>query len=46
MLEKRFRRLGSIQFQRMGELEDFGWQYPDLWAMAQAELIRDRGEQV
>ena len=46
MLEKRFRRLGSLQFQRMGELEDFGWQYPDLWAMAQAELIRDRGERV
>lgn len=46
MLEKRFRRLSSIRFQRMGELADFGWQYPDLWAMAQAELMGDRGGQV
>ncbi len=34
LLEDRLRRLPGITFQRMGELTDFGWQFPDLesWA--------------
>ncbi|MBW4670331.1 MAG: DUF1819 family protein [Cyanomargarita calcarea GSE-NOS-MK-12-04C] len=34
-LEQRLRRLSSISFNRMGELYDFGWDYPDLktWAI-------------
>jgi Putative inner membrane protein (DUF1819) len=29
-LEQRLRRLSGISFNRMGELYDFGWDYPDL----------------
>lgn len=29
-LEQRLRRLPGLRFQRMGELHEFGWQYPDL----------------
>jgi hypothetical protein len=34
-LEQRLRRLPGLSFSRMGELQDFGWHYPDLksWAM-------------
>ncbi|NJL10401.1 MAG: hypothetical protein HC908_10150 [Calothrix sp. SM1_7_51] len=34
-LEQRLRRLPGIAFNRMGELYDFGWHYPDLktWAI-------------
>ncbi len=34
LLEDRLRRLPGISYWRMGELRDFGWQFPDLstWA--------------
>jgi hypothetical protein len=35
-LEQRLRKLPDISFNRMAELHDFGWAYPDLktWALA------------
>ncbi len=42
LLEERLRRLPGISFQRMGELTDFGWQYPDLETWAGA-CLRLRG---
>jgi hypothetical protein len=38
LLEQRLRRLPGMAFQRMGELWDFGWHYPDLTAWARHEL--------
>lgn len=40
LLEQRLRSLPGITFKRMGELYDFGWQYPDLktWAIASLAL--------
>ena len=34
-LEQRLLHLPGVSFQRMGDLEDFGWQYPNLksWAI-------------
>ena len=37
-LEQRLRKLPSLSFNRMGDLVDFGWHYPDLKTWAIAEL--------
>jgi len=37
-LEKRLRRLSALDFQRMGDLLDFGWRHPDLRSWAGHQL--------
>jgi hypothetical protein len=39
-LEQRLRRLPGLSFNRMGDLYEFSWQYPDLksWAMHELNL--------
>jgi hypothetical protein len=44
-LEQRLRRLSSLAFNRMGDLYDFGWKYPDLRSWATQQLaIAGEGE--
>lgn len=40
MLESRLRRLPSLNFQRSGDVVEFGWRYPGLGAWAGSELAR------
>lgn len=37
-LDDRLRQLPALQFRRMGELTDFGWQFPNLLAWAESRL--------
>ena len=42
-LEQRLRKLSDISFNRMAELHDFGWAYPDLKTWALARLGKPQG---
>lgn len=37
LLERQLKHCDAIRFQRMGNLRDFGWRYPDLQTWAEAE---------
>ena len=41
-LEDRLRGLPGLQFGRQGDIFDFGWKFPGLWAWAQATLPESR----